>query len=122
MSKKKNRKRNAKRPQSATVSRAAEAGAVIPQDHAAKDEATGQLREVTYKGVTWTMEPADLNDYLIVEAANGGNYTPMMQALIPDETARAAVLDKLTDEKGRVPMERVIKAVEEIGAFLKVGN
>jgi len=122
MSKKKNRKRNAKRLQGVTVARATEAGAVIPQDHAAKDEATGQLREVTYKGVAWTMDPADLNDYLIVEAANGGNYTPMMQALIPDEAARAAVLNKLADEKGRVPMERVIKAVEEIGASFKVGN
>lgn len=122
MSKKKNRKRNAKRLQGVTVARATEAGAVIPQDHATKDEATGQLREVTYKGITWTMDPADLNDYLIVEAANGGNYTPIMQALIPDEAARAAVLNKLADEKGRVPMERVIKAVEEIGASFKVGN
>ena len=123
MSKKKNRKRNGGHLQpGATAIRAAEVGAVVPQDRAQKVEAASALRTITYQGHTWEMDPADLNDYRIIDQANSGNVTPFLRALIPDEGIRQAILESLADEKGRIPFEAVMGLVQDLPERLGLGK
>ena len=123
MSKKKNRKRNRGHIQpGATVIRAAEVGAVIPQDRAQKAEAAGALRTVTYQGHTWEVDPEDLNDYRIIDQANNGNVAPFLRALIPDEGIRLEILESLADEKGRIPLEAVAGLIQDLPERLGLGK
>ncbi|MCR2051821.1 hypothetical protein NSA19_02920 [Actinomyces bowdenii] len=124
MSKKKNRKHRGGRTlqPGATIIRAAEVGAVVPQDRAQKAEAAGALRTVTYQGYTWEMDPEDLNDYRIIDQANSGNVTPFLRALIPDEGIRQAILESLADEKGRIPFEAVMGLVQDLPERLGLGK
>lgn len=117
-------KKNRRRPKStgATVRRAAQEGALVPQDHAQKDEADGGLREITYRGHTWTIDPQDLNDYRVIEASANGNLVPAMRALIPSDTVRERLLDDIADDKGRVPLERIGQLVEELAALVGLGK
>lgn len=114
------RRNRGRRPQA--VVRAAETGAKVPQDRAQKAEALGAVREVTYKGITWVIDPADLNDYRIIEAGSAGNPVPMMRAIIPDDTIRMRVLETLADEKGRIPLEALDEAVHEIMRAVGLGK
>ena len=107
---------------SQTTRRAAQAGATIPQDHAIRDEATGGMRTITHRGHTWTMDPADVNDYRVIEAANGGNIVPLVNALIPDATVRAAIMDAIADDRGRVPLERMQDELDAITRLVGLGN
>ena len=111
------RRNRGRRPQA--VVRAAETGAKVPQDRA---QALGAVREVTYKGITWVIDPADLNDYRIIEAGSAGNPVPMMRAIIPDDTIRMRVLETLADEKGRIPLEALDEAVREIMRAVGLGK
>lgn len=107
---------------SQTALRAAEAGATVPQDHAQKAEATGAPQEVTYKGITWHIDPAAFDDYLLFEESYRGNQVPLIHALIPDADTRQEVMRALADDRGRVPFDAIGSAVEEILSQVSLGK
>lgn len=121
MSKRKNRKKKQGRP-GATAIRAAEAGAIVPQDRAQKAEAVGALRTISYQEHTWQVDPADLNDYRIIEQADNGNVTPFLRAMIPDEGIRQAILESLADNKGRIPLQAVSDLIQDLSGRLALGK
>lgn len=95
---------------------------VVPQDHAAKDEALGELVEITYGGHKWVMDPEDFNDYRVLEAASTGNVSPALNALIPDLRIREALLKDLEDHKGRISLERIMRLIDDIASIIRLGN
>lgn len=121
MSKRKNRKKKQGRP-GATAIRAAEAGAIVPQDRAQKAEAVGALRTISYQEHTWQVDPADLDDYRVVEKAVTGNLTPFLRALIPDGGIRQAILESLADNKGRIPLRAIEDLILDLSGRLGLGK
>ncbi|MCR2051446.1 hypothetical protein NSA19_00960 [Actinomyces bowdenii] len=105
-----------------TRDHAAIVGAKVPADHQ-KAEATDGEITINWNGFDLTITKDSLDDYEALTALNGGNPTPMVEALIPDADIRAEVLESLRDEEtGRLRLTSVIQMVGEILRLVGAGN
>ena len=122
MSKKKRRKLAAATAvaHSETAELAREAGAKLPEDHAAKTEAADGVYTVDVNGVTLTVEHAVINDYRLIDLADRGNPSVLFKAIVGDK--HDEVLDALEDEHGRVPMERIGELIKQVYTLVGQGN
>lgn len=74
---------------------------------------------VTVDGITVTIVGDDLDDYDRIAALSNGNPQPFLELFLPDADARAAALDSLREDSGRLRLSRV---VEWIGDVLKAAG
>ncbi|QHO91920.1 hypothetical protein CWT12_12235 [Actinomyces sp. 432] len=93
-----------------------------PQDRLAKGEATGKHSTVEFRGRTLDIDPDRLDDYDAFEALRQGFPGPLMEALIPDEPTRRAVLDDARDDDGRLRTTAVTAIIIELSQAVGAGN
>lgn len=63
---------------------------------------------VTCRGITVDLTQDLFNDFEVLDALNSDNPFPLIHAIWPDPAVRAAALEPLRGEDGKITMEAVI--------------
>lgn len=92
---------------------AAEAGAKVPADHAAKAEATGDLIKVNVRGFDLEFDPNDLDDDDLMTALEHGSPNLALQVIVGDAKRVAEIKDSLRVD-GKLKRSDLLMFVTEV--------
>ncbi|MDO4888162.1 MAG: hypothetical protein Q3979_05605 [Actinomycetaceae bacterium] len=78
--------------------------------------------DVTVRGLHVRIHADDLDDWDAMSALDDGNPKPMLELIFPDDQARAAELDKLRDENGKLRASTIAEWIVEFFTEVGAGN
>lgn len=95
-----------------TRQKAAEAGAKVPEDRAAKAEATGEAVDVTVFGVELSIERDVVDDYEAIELLAQNVPTRMFSLIAGDREEE--IRDALREPSGKLRASKILSFVLEV--------
>lgn len=106
-----------------TAARAKDAGAKLPADHAAEQEALASTATVTVDGFTITFNPRAVRDYRLNRRLLRGEpdaVPDLIERVLGDQ--EDAVTDHLADEDGYADMQDLMEFVKRVQEAAGLGN